>query len=89
MPGRNEELHRPNLNLAMAPPLTEGRVTYADGTRATVDQMAQDVSAFLAWAAEPESDARKNAGLATLIFLLIGTILSYMAYQNVWAGKKH
>ena len=54
-----------------------------------VDQMAQDVSAFLAWAAEPESDSRKNMGFATLIFLLIGTILAYMAYQNVWAGRKH
>ena len=79
----------PNLNLAMAPPLRDGMVTYADGTRATVDQMAQDVSAFLAWTAEPESDSRKNNGLAVLIFLLFGTILSYMAYQNVWAGKKH
>ena len=79
----------PNLNLAMAPPLTDNQVTYADGTPATVDQMAQDVSAFLAWTAEPESDARKNMGFATLIFLLFGTILSYLAYQNVWAGRKH
>ena len=80
----------PNLNIAMPPPLTQdGQVTYSDGTRATVDQMAQDVSAFLAWTAEPEADQRKNAGLATLIFLLIGTVLAYMAYQNVWAGKKH
>jgi ubiquinol-cytochrome c reductase cytochrome c1 subunit len=78
-----------NLNIAMPPPLTANQVTYADGTPATVDQMAQDVSAFLAWTAEPESDARKNAGLATLIFLLIATVLAYMAYQNVWAGKKH
>ena len=73
----------------MAPPLTDNQVTYADGTPATVDQMAQDVSAFLAWTAEPESDARKNMGFATLIFLLFGTILSYLAYQNVWAGRKH
>ena len=51
-----------------------------------VDQMAQDVSAFLAWTAEPESDQRKNAGFATLIFLLFATILAYMAYQNVWHG---
>jgi ubiquinol-cytochrome c reductase cytochrome c1 subunit len=78
-----------NLNIAMPPPLTANQVTYADGTPATVDQMAQDVSAFLAWTAEPESDGRKNSGFATLIFLLIGTILAYMAYQNVWAGKKH
>jgi ubiquinol-cytochrome c reductase cytochrome c1 subunit len=78
-----------NLNIAMPPPLTANQVSYADGTSATVPQMAEDVSAFLAWTAEPESDARKNSGLATLIFLLFGTILAYMAYQNVWAGKKH
>jgi ubiquinol-cytochrome c reductase cytochrome c1 subunit len=78
-----------NLNIAMPPPLTNGQVTYTDGTPSTVPQMAQDVSAFLAWTAEPEADQRKNVGLATLIFLLIGTILAYMAYQNVWAGRKH
>ncbi len=78
-----------NLNIAMPAPLTDNQLTYADGTRATVDQMAQDVAAFLAWTAEPEADQRKNSGMATLIFLLIGTILAYMAYQNVWAGKKH
>ncbi|HSG33573.1 MAG TPA: cytochrome c1, partial [Sphingomonadaceae bacterium] len=42
-----------NLNLAMAPPLSDGIVSYADGTEASVDQMAKDVSAFLIWAAEP------------------------------------
>jgi ubiquinol-cytochrome c reductase cytochrome c1 subunit len=78
-----------NLNIAMPPPLTDNQVTYADGTRATVDQMAQDVAAFLAWTAEPEADQRKDSGFATLIFLLFGTILAYMAYQNVWADKKH
>ena len=88
-PGLHFNPYFPNLNLAMAPPLTDNQVTYADGTPATVDQMAQDVSAFLAWTAEPESDARKNMGFATLIFLLFGTILSYLAYQNVWAGRKH
>lgn len=79
----------PNLNIAMPAPLTANQVTYADGTAATVDQMSQDVSAFLAWTAEPEADQRKNIGLATLIFLLFASVLSYMAYQNVWAGKKH
>src|SRR5688572_5430095 len=35
-----------NLNIAMPPPLTaDGQVTYADGTAATRDQMARDVSA--------------------------------------------
>lgn len=79
----------PNLNLAMAPPLTaEGQVTYGDGTKPTVDQMAKDVSAFLAWTAEPKLENRRRAGLATIVFLLIATGLAYMSYQNIWADKK-
>jgi ubiquinol-cytochrome c reductase cytochrome c1 subunit len=76
-----------NLNLAMPPPLTgDGQVGYADGTRATPDQMAKDVAAFLTWTAEPRLENRHSAGLATLIFLLVATVLAYMAYQNVWHG---
>ncbi|OJY69532.1 MAG: cytochrome c1 [Sphingobium sp. 66-54] len=80
-----------NLNIAMAPPLTaEGQVTYGEGQpKPTVDQMAQDVSAFLMWAAEPKLEARKSTGVGVLIFLIFGTVLAYMAYQNIWAGKEH
>jgi len=88
-PGLHFNPYFANLNIAMPPPLRPGLVTYADGTNATPEQMAHDVAAFLAWTAEPSADSRKNMGLVVLIFLLIGTILSYMAYQNVWAGKKH
>lgn len=78
-----------NLNIAMPPPLTtNGQVTYADGTPATVDQMAKDVAAFLVWTAEPNLEARHAAGLAVVIFLLIGTILGYFAYQQVWHEAK-
>jgi ubiquinol-cytochrome c reductase cytochrome c1 subunit len=79
-----------NLNIAMPQPLTaEGQVTYADGTKATVDQMAQDVSAFLSWTAEPKMEARKKTGLYTMAFLAFLLVLSYMAYRNVWADEKH
>src|SRR5687768_9005949 len=79
-----------NLNLAMPPPLTgEGQVTYAAGNpRATVDQMAKDVSAFLMWAAEPKLENRHRFGWATIIFLLIATVLGYLSYQNIWASAK-
>jgi ubiquinol-cytochrome c reductase cytochrome c1 subunit len=78
-----------NLNIAMPPPLTaDGQVTYADGTNATRQQMAHDVSAFLAWAAEPKLEARNQGGVVTLIFLLFVTILAYLAYKNVWATAK-
>jgi ubiquinol-cytochrome c reductase cytochrome c1 subunit len=78
-----------NLNIAMPPPITsDGQVTYADGTPATVDQMAKDVSAFLIWTAEPKLENRKKTGLAVVIFLIIATILGYFSYRNIWAEAK-
>jgi ubiquinol-cytochrome c reductase cytochrome c1 subunit len=74
----------------MAPPLTGAdQVTFDDGTKATVPQMAKDVSAFLAWSAEPKMEARKSVGWATMLFLLIFTTLAYLSYRNIWADKKH
>lgn len=80
----------PNLNLAMASPLAvDGQVTYDDGTPATIDQMAKDVSAFLVWTAEPNQVTRVWAGWAVLGFLSIFTVLAYMSYQAIWADKKY
>ena len=79
-----------NLNIAMPPPLTsDGQVTYTDGTRATKDQMARDVAAFLTWTAEPNLEARHGAGLAAILFILIFCFLTWGAYQNVWRDIKH
>ena len=78
-----------NLNIAMAPPLSDGQVSYADGTEATVDQMAEDVAAFLTWTAEPNMESRKTTGWAVLIFLVFATLLAWFAYQNVWRDTEH
>ena len=79
----------PNLNLAMAPPLTaDGQVTYADGTEATIDQMSKDVSAFLTWTAEPTLEKRKQTGWPVLGFLLFATVLAFLAKKQVWAASK-
>jgi ubiquinol-cytochrome c reductase cytochrome c1 subunit len=89
-PGLYYNPYFPNLNIAMPPPLTaEGQVTYADGTRPTVDQMGKDVSAFLMWAAEPKLENRHRTGLGVVVFLLIATGLAYGAYRNIWRDKKH
>src|ERR1043165_1000414 len=78
-----------NLNLAMPPPLTtEGQVTYADGTKPTVDQMAKDVAAFLVWTAEPNLARRHAAGIAAVVFLLFATIFGYLAYRQIWHAAK-
>ena len=79
----------PNLNLAMAPPIAgDGQVEYGDGTKATVDQMSKDVSAFLVWTAEPTLEKRKQTGWPVLGFLLFATILGYLSFRNIWADKK-
>lgn len=79
-----------NLNIAMASPLaSDDIVTYDDGTKATQAQMAKDVSAFLAWTAEPKMENRKSGGWAALGFLLIFTVLAFMSYKSIWADKKH
>jgi ubiquinol-cytochrome c reductase cytochrome c1 subunit len=78
-----------NLNIAMPPPLTtNGQVSYEDGTKPTVDQMAQDVAAFLVWTAEPSLARRHASGLAVSVFLLFATILGYLAYRNIWHEAK-
>ncbi len=77
-----------NLNIAMAPPLTDGQVTYADGSKNSVKHMSKDLSAFLMWTAEPKLEQRNQTGWAVLIFLLIGTIIAWFAYQSIWADKK-
>ena len=88
-PGLHYNPYFANLNIAMPPPLTtKGQVTYADGTPPTVDQMAKDVSAFLAWTAEPNLERRHAAGIAVAIFLLLGTIFGYFAYRQIWYDAK-
>lgn len=79
-----------NLNIAMAPPLTQaGQVTYAEGNPApTVDQMSQDVAAFLTWTAEPKKVKRTQVGWPVLGFLLFATILAWFAKGQVWAAIK-
>jgi len=74
--------------LAMANPLSDGVVTYDDGSPETVDQYAKDVSAFLMWAAEPHLVERKQLGFQVLLFLSIFAMLLYFARKKVWADVK-
>jgi ubiquinol-cytochrome c reductase cytochrome c1 subunit len=74
--------------ISMAPPLSDDIVTYADGTPATVEQMALDVSAFLMWAAEPKMMARKAAGLTAVLFLIVLCVLLYFTNKKIWAPHK-
>ncbi len=75
----------PGHQIAMIPPLEDGLVEYADGTKATVAQMSHDVTTFLAWAAEPNLEARKAMGLKVMLFLIFMTILVVIVKRRIWA----
>ena len=76
----------PGHQIAMPPPLYDGAVTYPDGTKATVDQMASDVSNFLAWASEPKLEERHFIGVKSVLFLIVLTVLLYGAKRKIWAA---
>ena len=71
--------------IKMASPLSEGIVEYSDGTKATMDQMAKDVTTFLAWAAEPELEERHRVGFKVIIYLVLLTILVYLSMKKIWS----
>lgn len=75
----------PGNQIAMPKPLSEGQVTFQDGTSASVEQMAHDVTVFLQWAAEPEMEHRKRMGIKAFIYLIIFTGLFYVAKKRIWS----
>lgn len=77
--------------IAMAPPLAGEDVEFGDGHSNELQHEAEDVAAFLMWAAEPKLMARKHAGLAGVIFLTVLSVLLYLTNKRLWApvkGKK-
>lgn len=79
----------PGHQIAMPQPLNDGQVEYQDGTVASIDQMSQDLVSFLQFVAEPEMEHRKEAGIKILIYLVIFTILFYLAKNRIWARLKN
>jgi len=74
--------------IAMAPPLSGEDVEFADGHSNELHHEAQDVAAFLMWAAEPKMMARKQAGLVGVLFLTILAALLYLTNKKLWAPIK-
>lgn len=83
--GLSYNAYFPGHQIAMAPPLDDDAVEYADGTEASLDQMSRDVSAFLMWTAEPKLEDRKTAGIWVLLFFLFVTGVTYASKKKIWA----
>lgn len=88
-PGMNYNKAFPGHQIAMPNPLSDGLVTYEDGTPATVDNYAKDVTAFLMWAAEPKLEERKRMGIKVLVYLIILSGLLYLSKRAIWRNTPH
>lgn len=84
-PGLSYNKYFPGHQIAMPAPINPDGVTYADGTKATVDQQARDVSHFLMWAAEPKLEQRHRLGVQVVLFLLILSIVLLIAKRKIWS----
>jgi ubiquinol-cytochrome c reductase cytochrome c1 subunit len=79
----------PGNKIGMPKPLSDGAVEYTDGSPQTVHQYAQDVAAFLTWAAEPKLEERKRMGFRVIIFLIVFAVLLYFVKKRIWANVAH
>ena len=71
--------------IKMSSPLDDDIVEYSDGTKASVDQMAKDVTTFLQWTAEPHLETRHKLGFRVIIYLSVLTILVYFSMKRIWS----
>ncbi len=76
--------YMPGNKIKMSEPISEEIVEYSDGTQATKEQIAKDVTAFLVWASEPHLESQHKMGFKAIIYLIILIILVYMSKQKVW-----
>lgn len=74
--------------IAMPQPLYGDDVTLADGSSASMEALAADVTAFLAWTSEPEMEVRKRTGIAAMIFLFVMCFVSYGSMRYIWSDVK-
>ena len=74
--------------ISMAPPLYGEDVEFDDGHSNELHHEAEDIAAFLMWAAEPKMMARKQAGFTGVVFLIVLSCLLYLTNKRLWAGIK-
>lgn len=79
----------PGHQIKMPKPLSDGQVTYADGTPTDVAQMSHDVVTFLAYMSNPELEERKRMGIKVVLFLVLLTGVVYAVKRKVWSNVEH
>lgn len=91
--GKHYNTYFPGHALGMAPPLSDGAITYEAGETGsvplTVDQYSRDVASFMMWMAEPHLVARKEAGFQVIAFLLVFAGLMYLVKRKLWSRVEH
>lgn len=87
--GQFYDPYMPGRRIGMPPPLSDGAVTYDDGTPENIEQYAKDVAAFMMWVAEPHLEARKRIGLGVVSFLIVFALLLYFTKRKIWSNVAH
>ena len=77
--------YMPGNKIKMSEPITDSIVEYSDGTQATKEQIAKDVTTFLVWTSEPHLESQHKMGFKAIIYLIILIALVYMSKQKVWS----
>lgn len=73
--------------IGMGAPLLDEQVTFDDGAPNKVDDMARDVSAFLAFVADPNMESRKQTGFMVMLYLAVLSVLLFFVKKKVWADQ--
>jgi len=70
--------------ISMAQPLDEGYVDYDDGTENSLPQLAEDITTFLVWSAEPELEERKKLGIKVILFFIVLGSIVFIVKNRLW-----
>ncbi|MGB3721024.1 MAG: cytochrome c1 [Proteobacteria bacterium] len=91
MEGMHYNAAFPGHQIAMANPFAagDGQVQYQDGTPSTVENYARDVAAFLYWTSDPKVEERKRIGWVVILYLIVTSVLLYIAKKRIWSRVEH
>lgn len=98
--GKYYNAYYPGHWISMASVLSDGIVDYPeyevtpggevrDQAPETMEQYAEDVTAFLMWTAEPKLEERRAVGFIGMVLLVVLASLLFATTRTIWQGVKH